>query len=266
MKKEFSAYFLIFVVWIIGCKNNYYEGSNNLSMEYANNDCLKRVELYSVDSIKTELSYYNCQEPSSLLHFKGDNVHGKQYNFYQSGLIKTISNCKNGKQDGLTYWYYENGVLKSIVNWKNGQQFGYSMNYYSNGHKKLLNIIDHFGRAFFVKRWDENENLVYHEGMVFSDKINLISNFEPDNVKQGSIANFNIAVVNTLNTNTIITILNERNKSKKDFLIEENQWELEVAEKLDKKGLNRIHIVGELVDSNDLMLMQDSVYIDFFVK
>ncbi len=264
--KELSAYFLILIVWLIGCKNNYYEGSNKLSVEYSDNGCLKQVELHSVDSMKIELSYYNCKNPSSLLHLKSDRVHGKQYNFYQNGLIKTISNCRNGKQDGVTYWYYKNGTLKSIVNWKDGQQFGYSMNYYPNGHKKLLNIIDHFGRAFFVRRWDETEKMVYHEGMVFSDKINLVSDIQPDNVKQGSIVHFNIAVANTQHTNTLMTIMNEVNKSKKNFLIEENQWELKIAEKLDKKGVNRIHIVGEIVDSNDLVIMQDSIYIDLFVK
>ncbi len=68
-------------------------------------------------------------------------IDGKYIEYYPGGLIKNISNYKNGILDGKYNSYYQNNLLMEEYQYKNGLMEGKRILYWTNGNLKEKNFL-----------------------------------------------------------------------------------------------------------------------------
>lgn len=80
--------------------------------------------LYSQDSIKKVINYYDNKNISSIGFFKNDKPHGYWINYHNNGNLRSEGKFNNGLLDSTWKYYNTGGSLSQIINYINGIKNG----------------------------------------------------------------------------------------------------------------------------------------------
>jgi hypothetical protein len=89
---------------------------------------------YTIDGTYAE--YYNTSNiVSRTIEYTNGICHGKQIEYYQSGLKKSETQWENGRPHGVFKSWYANGQLEVMGYYKDGKLEGNASYWHSNGQK-----------------------------------------------------------------------------------------------------------------------------------
>ena len=98
-------------------------------------------QTYHIDTVAVVNSVSN----SYCKTLAGEPVNGvvKDYDFYESGVLQSEIDFKEGKPNGIGKFYYESGALQAEANYKDGKENGLQKQYYESGVLKVEgNFVD----------------------------------------------------------------------------------------------------------------------------
>lgn len=84
-----------------------------------------------ISSCKNSVLLGNRDQETDTIANTGDTILSRTY--YEKGVLKSVSQMKNGQRNGLTRNYYQNGALLSEIYYTNGLRNGIAVDYYREG-------------------------------------------------------------------------------------------------------------------------------------
>ncbi len=116
----------------------------------------------------TYKEYYPNGVLRSIKEFKDGKNEGISREYYSNGRLAFVQTVRNGKINGPVKAYYENGRLKGEVHYVDNLEEGVLKEYYDNG--KVMEEVSYIrGDIVNIKKFDREGNLV----------LNQESNFPP---------------------------------------------------------------------------------------
>lgn len=145
-----------------------------------------RVEKYKSGELRSEIYYLGdtMRHGSGKFYYKSgvlrdeiEYVHGvangTYKHYYEDGKIKAITNVKDGVVSGEDVRFYQNGKKLGKLFFVNKKPYGSGYFYYENGRIATYQCEDFTGEFIYIKKWDEEGNLVKEEGLVFSPNFQI---------------------------------------------------------------------------------------------
>ena len=199
----------------------------------------------------------------------GDTIlDGKYVSYYENGAKKTEGQYVNNHLKGKFITYFENGNIKISDYVLNSKVNLESIWNYSNGRIERYVLMDDYGSANFIVKFDKEGIVKSSQGMPIFE----FYHFKEKNKKElkiGDVLAYKYMVANIPNAKRKFTINLENfdNKQIVRKIVTKEPTIIEVEETVVKKGHNIIRAKVE-IEFNDKFktIIKDSISFDFFVK
>lgn len=145
MKNILTSFFLIIVILFSSCRDSFVSRRDYYT--------LNRLDSSSL----TLFEFYNNGIMSSISDYKDSILDGWQIAFREDGSLLYKGHFQDGLRNGYWYFYpaskFDTLIPEKVEYWKDGKQFGHQYDYYFNGQIKEYIFYNPIGKPIYKRSY-----------------------------------------------------------------------------------------------------------------